>query len=128
VHPEAEVASGSVSISPSATTAEAGLGFNSKMVTMRPEVPIGSGSSQPMKRAWVKVTVRLLNTLGVKINNDQLPFRTTSDLFGNPPSLFSGDKEYTNLGIDAGQITIEQTQPLPSTVLLLTGTLQVHEQ
>ena len=37
---------------------------------------------------------------------------------------FTGDKRVTNAGWDRnGQITIEQTQPLPMTVLGITGTL-----
>jgi hypothetical protein len=129
VYPDAVVSGGSITISPAAEKVEVGLGFNSKLTTMRPEVPMGAGSSQPLKRSWGKVTVRLLNSLGLTINDVLLPFRTTDHVMGGPPALFTGDTDDVhNLGYDAGQITIEQTQPLPSTILLITGTLVVHEQ
>jgi hypothetical protein len=44
---------------------------------------------------------------------------------GAPIPAFTGDKRVTNLGWDRnGQITVEQTQPLPMTVLAITGTLK----
>ena len=43
---------------------------------------------------------------------------------GEPIPVFTGDKKVTNLGWDTnGQIEIKQTQPLPLTVLSVTGTL-----
>ena len=66
----------------------------------------------------------MLNTVGANVNNDQIPFRSTADEMGEPIPAFTGDKRVTNLGWDTnGQITIKQTQPLPLTVLAVTGTL-----
>ena len=43
---------------------------------------------------------------------------------GQPIPLFTGDKRVSNLGWDRkGQVTIEQNQPLPLTVLGITGTI-----
>jgi len=43
---------------------------------------------------------------------------------GEPIPAFTGDKRVTNLGWNRdGQITIKQTQPLPMTVLAVTGTI-----
>ena len=125
VLPAATVASGSVTISPSAKKVEVGLAYTSRLVTMRPEVPTAAGTSQPMKRRWVEVVVRLLESLGLTVNGDTIPFRTSADLLGHPPNLFTGDRRVPNLGWDEGRITIEQTQPLPCTVLMLTGTLEL---
>jgi hypothetical protein len=72
--------------------------------------------------------VRLLDTTGVKINGDQLPFRTSSTPMGSGIGLFTGDKRVTNLGWDRdGIIEIKQEQPLPLTVLGIHGTLTVSD-
>ena len=43
---------------------------------------------------------------------------------GEPIEQFTGDKRVTNLGWNReGQITIQQKQPLPFTLLGITGTL-----
>lgn len=45
---------------------------------------------------------------------------------GESITEFTGDKRVTNLGWDRdGQIVVQQTQPLPMTVLGITGTLLV---
>ena len=68
--------------------------------------------------------VRLHKTVGIIINGDQLPFRTSSTPMGQSIPEFTGDKRVTNLGWDRdGQIEIKQEQPLPMTVLGITGTL-----
>ena len=68
------------------------------------------------------ITVSLPSTFASK--TIEIPFRTSATAMGQPIASFTGDKRVTNLGWDReGQITIEQTQPLPMTVLGITGTL-----
>ena len=68
--------------------------------------------------------VRFLNTVGATVNDDQLPFRSSATPMGQNIPEFTGDKRVTNLGWDRdGQITVKQTQPLPMTILGITGTL-----
>ena len=68
--------------------------------------------------------VRLLSTTGATINGDQLPFRTSANAMDESITAITGDKRVTNLGWDReGQITIQQTQPLPMTILGISGTL-----
>ena len=68
--------------------------------------------------------VRLYKSVGLTVNGDQIPFRSSSTPMGQDIPEFTGDKRVSNLGWNTeGQIEIEQTQPLPMTVLGITGTL-----
>jgi hypothetical protein len=103
---------------------EIGLGYTSRIKTMRVEAGSQAGTAQGRKKRYNEVMVRLLKTVGIKINGDQLPFRTSSTPMGQNITEFTGDKRVINLGWDRdGQIEIIQDQPLPMTVLGITGTL-----
>ena len=128
VYPSQTVTNGAVSVNIpselSSKTINVGLGFVSTLKTLRVEAGGQAGTSQGRKKRYNEVMVRLLNTVGVTINGDQLPFRTSSTPMGTNIPQFTGDKRVTNLGWDRdGQITVEQTQPLPMTILGITGTL-----
>jgi hypothetical protein len=128
VYPKQKVTSGAITVSLPSTfatkTIEVGLGYNSKLKTLSLEAGSQAGSAQGRKKRYNEIVVRLLNTIGVSINDDQLPFRTSADEMGQPIPLFTGDKRVSNLGWDReGKVTIEQKQPLPLTVLGLTGTI-----
>tara|TARA_R110001606_G_scaffold159436_1_gene303311 strand:+ start:210 stop:497 length:288 start_codon:yes stop_codon:yes gene_type:complete len=93
---------------------------------MRPEGGSQAGTSQGRKKRYNEIIVRLLKTVGATINGDQIPFRTSANAMGESITEFTGDKRVTNLGWDRdGQIVVQQTQPLPMTVLGITGTLMV---
>jgi hypothetical protein len=132
VFPDKVVSSGAISISvPTGWTnvdIQVGLGYTSTLKTMRVESGSQAGKAQGLKKRWNEVKVRLLNTTGVKINDDQLPFRTSSTPMSSGIGLFTGDKRVTNLGWDRdGIIEIKQEQPLPLTVLGIHGTLTVSD-
>ena len=127
VYPKQVVSSGAVTIDLPSTfaskTIQVGLGYNSTLKTLRIEAGSQAGPAQGRKKRYNEVLVRLLNTVGVKINGDQLPFRSSADEMGEPIPQFTGDKRVTNLGWNReGQVTIKQEQPLPLTVLAITGT------
>jgi hypothetical protein len=91
---------------------------------MRVEAGSQAGTAQGRKKRYNEVLVRLYKTVGVTINGDQIPFRSSASKMGQNIPQFTGDKRVTNLGWDReGQVTIKQTQPLPMTVLGVTGTL-----
>ena len=128
VYPPQVVSSGAVTITLPSTFAsksiEIGLGYVSKIKTMKVEAGSQAGASQGRKKRYNEVIVRLHETVGATVNDDQIPFRTSATAMGQPIPPFTGDKRVTNLGWDRdGQIVIEQTQPLPMTVLGITGTL-----
>jgi len=128
VYPTQTVTNGAITVNIpselSTKTINIGLGYVSELKTLRVEAGAQAGTSQGRKKRYNEVMVRLLNTVGVTINGDQLPFRTSSTPMGTNIPQFTGDKRVTNLGWDRdGQITVEQTQPLPMTILGITGTL-----
>ncbi len=132
VFPNAVVSGGSIAISvPVGWTnvpIEVGLGYTSVLKTMRVESGSQAGKAQGSKKRWNEVRVRLLDTTGVTINGDQVPFRTSSTPMSSGIGLFTGDKRVTNLGWDRdGIIEIRQEQPLPLTVLGIHGTLTVSD-
>ena len=128
VYPKQKVTNGAVTVSLPSTfeskTIEVGLGYVSTIKTLRPEGTAQAGTAQGRKKRYNEIIVRLLDSVGVTINGDQLPFRSSADEMGEPIPAFTGDKRVTNLGWNRdGQITIKQTQPLPMTVLAVTGTI-----
>ena len=128
VYPTQKVSSGAITVSLPSTfaskTVEVGLGYVSTIKTMRVEAGAEAGTAQGRKKRYNEVTVRLYNTVGATVNGDQIPFRTSASPMGQPISSFTGDKRVSNLGWDRdGQVTVQQTQPLPMTILGITGTL-----
>jgi len=128
VYPVQKVSSGAITVSLPSTfaskTIEVGLGYVSTIKTMRVEAGAEAGTAQGRKKRYNEVLVRLYNTVGATVNGDQIPFRTSASKMGQPISSFTGDKRVSNLGWDRdGQVTVQQTQPLPMTILGITGTL-----
>lgn len=125
-HPDRVVQSGSIELQVAATTASAGLGYKSRLQTMRLEAGARDGTAQGKTKRINKVVVRFLATLGAKAGPDentldQLEFRSGSDPMNQPPPLFTGDKlmEWPG-GYDFdGYMVIEQDQPLPMTVVAI---------
>ena len=130
VYPNKTVSGGEITVTiPSGAaykTIEIGLGYISKIKTLKIENGSQAGTAQGRKKRYNEIMVRLYKSVGITINGDQLPFRSSSTPMGQDIPDFTGDKRVTNLGWDRdGQIVIEQTQPLPMTVLGITGTLMV---
>ncbi len=130
VYPKQIVSSGAVTVDLPSTfaskTIEIGLGYVSTLKTLKVEAGNTTGSTaQGRKKRYNEVIVRLYKTVGATVNGDQIPFRSSADEMGQPIPAFTGDKRVTNLGWDRnGQITVKQTQPLPMTILAMTGTIR----
>jgi hypothetical protein len=124
------VVGGAITLSPAypAVQIEVGLGYTSTLTTQRPELD-GAPTLQGSEQRHAEITVRFYETLGGRVNGQELAFRTAADALGAPPPLFSGDMEVSDLAGDAAEvITIEQRDPLPQTVLLITSTLVAADQ
>ncbi|QDP59049.1 MAG: hypothetical protein Unbinned6242contig1001_17 [Prokaryotic dsDNA virus sp.] len=119
---------GTITLSQAVTTASFGLGYTTTIKPVRPEVATQGGTSMTHHKRWNKIAVRLLNSTGVRINGDQVPFRSSADEMDQGVGLFTGDKLVSNLGWDRdGYIEIKQEQPLPLNVLAITGTLNSND-
>ena len=128
VFPDKTVTAGTVTVSSAVSEAYVGQGFSVLMKPSRPEFGTPTGTSQGRKKRANQILVRLLNTAGIKINGDQVPFRTSADLMGSPPEPFTGDKKVMNLGYDRdGFVEIRQDQPLDVHVVAVIMDMNVGE-
>ena len=131
VYPDATVADGAVSITGNGRTdAYIGLGYETTLTTLSPEFELqGGGSTVGLKKSWNRVQVNVYETVGLTINGQDIIFRITSDLLDNPPPMFTGIKDITQLGWDPDDLalTIKQKQGLPLTILNITGELTVTQ-
>lgn len=125
-HPDATVANGSVGLTFSATTAAVGYGYTSRMQTMRIESGSVDGTSQGKPKRIHGLTIRFYETVGAEVGNDsqeidRIYFRDSSMAMDEAVPLFTGDKDIEFPGgyDDDDRIYVQQTQPLPLTVLAL---------
>ena len=129
VMPRQKVTGGKITLPRLAHVVNIGLPFKSKIVTLKPEFPTGAsiGTPQGAKTSTSKVRVRLLDTVGLTINGDVVPFRHFGKYILNQPApVYTGDMEWQLTGWDNQEITIEQTQPLPFHMLAVIRTITAN--
>jgi len=120
VMPPQAVAGGQITLTRPAKQVEIGLHYTSTIKLLPPEVAGQMGSAQASAMDRGEIYVRLLDTIGVKVNGQVLSFRQFSqDHFDQPPREFTGFKKIENLGWADGDsvVVITQDQPLPWQIL-----------
>jgi hypothetical protein len=123
VHPDCLVTNGSITLNWSAMVVQTGLGYKSTFKSMDYEAGSITGTAQGKVKSIGRMMIRFLESLGCKFGNgstmDVIPFRTSAMPMGQPPELFSGDKEVQfPSGHDKNKhIYITQEQPLPMHIL-----------
>lgn len=124
------VASGEITLPQASGNIQAGLGFDSQLVTLRPEVPTRSGTSQSRHRHWNEVVVRWYCTEGTpEVTCGGPATREPFRLPAGESRPYTGDARidatgWSHLGDDA-RITVEQRGPYRATVLGITGSFDV---
>lgn len=109
----------------SATDVQAGLNFTSELLTVRPEP---RPTVQGLIKRWTKVWTRVYNSLGLTVNEQEIPIMLTSTPMGDGQPLFTGDLQIVNLGYDRdGRIDIQQPNPLPSNILGIFGMFEISD-
>ncbi len=133
-HPDKTVASGALAMDVSTTSAAIGLEFTSAMQTLRIESGSQDGVSQGKPKRIHGVTLRLHRTVGIEIgssseNVDRIPFRDSSMSMDIAVPLFTGDKdvEFSGGFEDGDRLYVQQTQPLPLTVLALYPRMNTYD-
>ena len=125
------VSSGQIALPRNAFSVSIGLPYVSTIKLLPIDVASQTGSSQGNNVRTGKATVKLLETQGCKVNDEQIPFRNFGEnVLDNPVLPFTGSKEVTLLGWDkdeAGVITITQSQPLPMHVLSVVRKVTVND-
>jgi len=125
-HADKIVSGGTVTLDRSASKVHLGHGYTSFVETLRLEAGADDGIAQGKIKRIHGVTARFNNTVGAEIgpstaNLDRVPFRDSSMSMNEAVPMFNGDKEVSfPSGYDNdAQIVIQQTQPLPMSVLAI---------
>ncbi len=123
VQTEKVVQNGMISLDTPAAIVHVGLPFTSVLQTM-PLAAIGhDGISECSTKRVSGLLLRLYKTLGFSVGSsehiEKQSFRSSSDPMNAPPALFTGDKKVSFCAQweRLADIRIEQTQPLPLTIL-----------
>lgn len=108
-----------------------GFPYACTIVLPKPEVGTGTGTSSGQATSINKIQVRVHNTVGLKVNGEEVAFRyfDAPDTLDNPPTPFTGLKEVTSAGWDnddGADLTLTQDQGLPWTILAVIRALTVN--
>jgi hypothetical protein len=121
------VTGGAITLEAAASTVHAGLGYVSRLTTMPVEAGAAPGGTAQGKAKRInEVTLRLLESTGGRIGRgdvlEDIKYPDDAD------RLYTGDVRDTfPIGWDrSGQVTIEQADPLPLTVLAIVQELQTN--
>jgi len=125
-HADKTISSGSITLDRSASKVHVGLSYSSFIKTLRLEGGANDGISQGKIKRIHGVTARFLDTVGAELgpdtsNLDRIPFRDSSMAMDVAVPMFTGDKEISfPAGYDNdAQVVIQQSQPLPMTILAI---------
>lgn len=135
VHPNKTVsATGTISLDYAVSKIIVGLPYTAKVTTMDLNAGAKFGTSMSKKRIIHGVDIYFYNSLEIDYGYegetiDTLPFRVTSDILGQSPSLFTGYKEMAfPKGYDNEiYVSLQHTNPLPSTILSIVVTMTTNE-
>ncbi|HAV37451.1 MAG TPA: hypothetical protein DCX52_14045 [Massilia sp.] len=110
------VAGGAIELPRTARDVQIGLPFTNSITLLRPEIQAGDGSIQGNAQRVHEVSLLLMDTIGAKINGDEIAFREFgAELLDAAPQAFSG---YERAGLTEWsrgdeKITISQDEPYP---------------
>jgi nitrogen fixation protein FixH len=134
-HPQRTVSGGAIALQQPSSKVHVGLGFPTKLQTMRLNAGAQDGTTQGKKARVNRCVVRLLETGSLRYGADfttlyDVNLRTALMPMDSPPSIFSGDViidwpgEYsTNPWLC---FTVEQ--PMPATIIALMPQISASEQ
>lgn len=115
VMPRQVVTGGQVTLDRPAFETQIGLPYQRVIDCLDPEMQGRQGSAQGNSQRTNKVALRLLETLGIKVNGNEVVFRQFgAQLLDRAPQPFSGIKELENLGWEKGRSPLRITQDDPN--------------
>ena len=134
VHPTKTVSGGQITLDRSVTNATIGLGYSSQLESLDIEGGSVIGSNLGAISRILSVSLRFFETLGGKFgydatNLETIYFRSSSDLMGQAPAMFTGVKTitYPNGYNNNYKVYIQQDQPLPMSILSMSYNAQVAD-
>lgn len=111
------------------TWAIVGLPITATAVPVEPEVDDGTGTTFGRKKRWPALYLRVLDTMSLVVNSVSIPERSTEDLMDTTvdvPQIQNFRVHPMTYANDA-KLTIQQTLPLPATVLGYFGVLEIGD-
>ena len=122
VHPERVVSGGQIELQAPAFSAQAGLKYTPKMVTLPLETGSQTGSSVPYTKNYAQIVIDLLDSQPPLVNGYRVPDRTPSTPMNTVETPRDGIIRQVELGwSDNAEIVIEQDLPVGCQVLLISG-------
>lgn len=108
------VTGGEIELPRKAFEVQIGLPFSNSVTLLRPEMQAGDGTIQGNAQRVHEVSVLLMETIGCKINGEEIAFQEFGDsVLDFAPDLFSGYKRGGLTEWSRGNETITVTQDLP---------------
>lgn len=131
------VAGGQITIPRGALKVHIGLGFDSVAILQPPVLDTREGNSQGGSVSVHKVRVKLLNTVGLTVSGEEVPFRTFgTGVLDSAVDPFTGVKDVTQYGWASASddtedsegiaTTLSQTQGNPCTVLSVVRNISIN--
>ena len=126
VHPQRVVTGGSITLDQAASTVQVGLPITADLQTLPVAAQIDSAFGQGRYKNVNKAWIRVYNSGGIFIGPDSSNLteakQRTTENYGTPPSLKTGEIPIvlTPSWADSGQIFVRQSAPLPLSVVGLT--------
>lgn len=123
------VAAGAITLPRDAFAVEIGLPYSNSVTLLRPEVGSGEGTAQGNAQRVHEVSLLLMDTIGAKINGDEIAFRQFgADLLDVAPQEFSGFKRagLTEWSRGDEAITVTQDEPYPFHLLAVVRKITIN--
>jgi hypothetical protein len=124
------VTAGQITLPRNAFTVEIGVPFTNSVTLLRPELQAGDGTAQGNATRVHEVSMLLMETIGMKINGEEIAFREFGEnLLDLPPEAYSGFKR---AGLtdwarsDEQKITVSQDEPYPFHLLAVVRKITVN--
>lgn len=114
------VSGGSITATGAAESVDIGLNYTTTIETLMQDFGTGTGSVHGNSNRIGEVSIRFLNTIGCKVNGDEILFRRLdTDVLDSAPDVFTGIHRIETLGWSRGDVnvTITQESPLPFHIL-----------
>lgn len=105
---------------PSTTDVQVGLSYLPRTITLRAEFDTGEGTAASRRKRWNEIILRVYASNGTWTVNGRNKAMPSGD--------FTGDVRVTEIGWDReGRITITIPDPVPATLLGITGAIQADD-
>ncbi|HWU35463.1 MAG TPA: hypothetical protein VN023_09545 [Methylovorus sp.] len=124
------VSGGQIDIIRPAHSVTIGLKYTPKIKMLPPLVSGSTGTNQGKQTRTGRIVIRVLDTIGLDVDGQTVPFRNYNDLLIDQPLLpYTGDVEVGSLGWlkNGAEIEITQPDPLPMHVLAVFRDVTVND-